>query len=81
MVETLKRGDIWIAFCAERWLVVLLSCERDENIEAIRIVTPATQKLVELAVEVPLGNDEGLQCEGALRVARQDRTRSTAIGC
>ncbi len=78
MGEPIKRGEIWMVFGEERWLVVLLSCERDESIEAIRIVTPAAQTLGDLAVEVLLGKDEGLQNESALRVAR---ARPNAINC
>lgn len=78
MGESMKRGEIWLAFADERWPVVLLSCEVEDSIETIRIVTPATGNFGDLAVEVLLGRNEGLENEGALRVAR---ARPNAINC
>ena len=78
MGEAINRGDIWLAFADERWPVVLLSGEVEHSIEAMRVVTPATGNFGDLAVEVLLGRNEGLENGGALRVAR---ARPNAINC
>ena len=78
MGEAINRGDIWLAFADERWPVVLLSGEGEDSMEAMRIVAPATGNFGDLAVEVLLGRNEGLQGAGALRVAR---ARPNAINC
>jgi mRNA interferase MazF len=76
--ELLRRGNIWLAFADERWPVLLISSENRGRIDAMRIVPPATQDLGEIAVEVPLGSDEGLQNEGVLRVVQ---ARPDIINC
>ena len=64
----LKRGQVWWAF-DERIPLVILSADGMADIQAMRVVAPASTNIQGYADEVPIGVLEGLPSEGVLRVA------------
>lgn len=64
----LKRGQVWWAF-DERIPLVILLADRMADIQAMRVVAPASTSIQGYAIEVPIGVLEGLPDEGVLRVA------------
>ena len=63
------RGEVWWALLDEKRPVVLLSRDGAEELRAIQVVAPAGTDITDVAIEVRLGNGEGLANEGVVRVA------------
>jgi mRNA interferase MazF len=60
----LKRGQVWWAF-DERIPLVILLADRMADIQAMRVVAPASTSVQGYAIEVPIGVLEGLPDEVA----------------
>jgi mRNA interferase MazF len=65
----MDRGEVWWALLDEKRPVVLLSPDGAEELQAIQVVAPAGTDITDVAIEVRLGNGEGLANEGVVRVA------------
>jgi mRNA interferase MazF len=65
----MDRGEVWWALLDEKRPVVLLSRDGAEELQAIQVVAPAGTDITDVAIEVRLGNGEGLANEGVVRVA------------
>jgi len=72
------RGEVWWAEVDGVQPVVLLSGDREREIQAIFVVEPARVDIEGVCVELPVGEDEGLAETGAVRVATP---RQGAIAC
>ena len=69
-----SRGEVWWAFGAEPSPVVILSSRDETDLRAIHVVPAAETDISGVAIELPVGHEEGLP-SGVVRVARarQDR--------
>src|SRR3954464_16035738 len=69
-----SRGEVWRVFGAESSPVVILSAHDKADLRAIYVVPAAETDIAGVAVELPVGRDEGLS-SGVVRVAlaRPDR--------
>ena len=69
-----SRGEVWWAFGAQPSPVVILSSRDDTDLRAIHVVPSAETDISGVAIELPVGREEGLP-SGVVRVAlaRQDR--------
>lgn len=69
-----SRGEVWWAFGAEPFPVVILSSPDKTDLRAIYVVPAAKTDISGVAIELPIGREEGLH-PGVVRVAlaRQDR--------
>ena len=76
--DWVKPGEVWWANVDERSPVVILSFDDASEVRAMMVVAPARTNIEGVAVEVSVGNEEGLAFEGALRVALP---RSDGITC
>ena len=56
----MDRGEVWWALLDEERPVVLLSRDGAEELRAIQVVAPAGTDITDVAIEVRLGNGEGL---------------------
>jgi mRNA interferase MazF len=65
----MHRGEIWWVDFDERRPVLLLSDEEPSGFQTIQVVAPATSDITGVALEVALGNVDGLPFEGVVRVA------------
>src|SRR6202046_5709234 len=65
----MDRGEVWWALLDEKRPVVLLSRDGAEELRAIQVVAPAGTDITDVAIEVRLGNGEGLPKEGVVRVS------------
>ena len=65
----MERGEVWWALLDEKRPVVLLSQGGAAEMRAIQIVAPAATDITDLAIEVRMGDEEGLEAEGVVRVA------------
>ncbi|MGX1364812.1 mRNA interferase MazF [Streptomyces canus] len=65
----MQRGEVWLADIDERRPVVLLSGDEASGFRAMQIVAPAGTEISGVAVEVMVGEPEGLPLQGVLRVA------------
>jgi mRNA interferase MazF len=72
------RGEVWWADVNGLQPVVLLSGDREREIQAILVVEPARVDIEGVCVELPVGQSEGLSDQGAVRVATP---REGAIPC
>ena len=68
-----SRGEVWWAFGAEPSPVVIVSSDDETDLRAIQVVPAAETDLSGVAIELPVGCEEGLP-SGVVRVAlaRQD---------
>lgn len=68
-----SRGEVWWAFGAEPSPVVILSSRDETDLRAIYVVPAAETDISGVAIELPVGREEGLR-SGVVRVAlaRQD---------
>lgn len=69
-----SRGEVWWAFGAEPSPVVIVSSHDETDLRAIHVVPAAETDIAGVAIELPVGREEGLP-SGVVRVAlaRQDR--------
>ena len=69
-----SRGEVWWAFGAEPSPVVIVSCSDEIDVRAIYVVPAAETDISGVAIELPVGREEGLP-SGVVRVAlaRQER--------
>ena len=69
-----SRGEVWWAFGADPSPVVIVSSRDETDLRAIHVVPAAEADISGVAIELPVGREEGLP-SGVVRVAlaRQDR--------
>jgi mRNA interferase MazF len=65
----MRRGEVWWVEFDERRPVVLLSEDEPSGFQAMQVVAPADTDFSGLGIEVAVGAQEGLPCEGVLRFA------------
>ena len=63
------RGEVWWAQVDERCPVVVLAQDGPDKIRGMIVVAPASTNIHGHALEVGIGQDEGLPLPGVLRVA------------
>lgn len=63
----MRRGEVWWVEFDERRPVVLLSEEDPSGFRAMQVVAPADTDISGLGVEVAVGIQDGLPCDGVLR--------------
>jgi mRNA interferase MazF len=63
-----SRGEAWWAFGGDRTPVVILSSSGESELRAIQVVSAAETDISGVAIELPVGCDEGLP-SGVLRIA------------
>ena len=61
------RGEVWWAFREDRSAMVILSTGAEGDLLAIYVVPPADQDITGVALELPIGGEEGL-ASGVVRV-------------
>ncbi|WP_046780183.1 type II toxin-antitoxin system PemK/MazF family toxin [Streptomyces yangpuensis] len=65
----MRRGEVWWVDFGERRLAVVLSGGSASGIRVVQVVAPAGVDISGLGVEVAVGAEEGLPCDGVLRFA------------
>ncbi len=65
----MHRGEVWWVEFDERRPVLLLGDEEPSGFRAIHVVAAARTDITGVALEVAIGNVEGLPFEGVVRVA------------
>lgn len=65
----MHRGEVWWVDFDERRPVLLLGDEEPSGFRAIQVVAAAPTDITGVALEVAIGNVEGLPFEGVVRVA------------
>lgn len=65
----MHRGEVWWVDFDERRPVLLLGDEEPSGFRAIQVVAAAPTDITGVALEVAVGNVEGLPFEGVVRVA------------
>ena len=70
-----SRGEVWRAFgVAESSAVVILSTGDEADLRAIYVVPTAESDIAGVAIELPVGREEGLSfCGVRVALARPDR--------
>ena len=69
-----SRGEVWWAFGAEPSPVVIVSSRDATDLRAIQVVPAAETDISGIAIELPVGREEGLP-SGVVRVALARRDR------
>ncbi|MGW9074764.1 type II toxin-antitoxin system PemK/MazF family toxin [Streptomyces yangpuensis] len=65
----MRRGEVWWVDFGERRPAVVLSGGSTSGIRVMQVVDPAGVDISGLGVEVAVGAEEGLPCDGVLRFA------------